>query len=42
MKRRHIGILLTVAGLLVVLFACGGQLAPEGYKRVQFVIPGCG
>ncbi|MDB4444341.1 hypothetical protein N9174_03285 [bacterium] len=43
MKRRHIGMLLTVAGLLVVLFACaGGELAPEGWKRVQFVIPGCG
>ena len=44
MKRRDIGIFLLFAGLLVVLFACagGGGLAPEGWKRVQFVIPGCG
>jgi hypothetical protein len=41
MKRRHIDILLTVAGLLVFLSACGA-LAPEGYKRVQFRIEGCG
>ncbi|MDB4444339.1 hypothetical protein N9174_03275 [bacterium] len=41
MKRRHIGMLLTVAGLLIVLSACAG-LAPEGYKRVQFAILGCG
>ena len=41
MKRRHMGLFLTVAGLLIVLFACAG-IAPEGYKRIQFVIPGCG
>ena len=42
MKRRHIGMLLAVAVLLVVLFACAAGMAPEGWKRVQFVIPGCG